>query len=217
VEVDLAGRIAVVAGSETDSGRAIAEALVANGATIEAMSTHVLETPSECRNRIDDCVRRLGALHLLVNACALADVGEDAGKPGAFDRAVARTEALTTAAGNAMTSPGGGRILNLLSVLGLLPARGRPHVSIGHAALVALTRISAMNLAPRGVVVNALAIGAINGHGGDLIGNVPIGRSGRLEEVAAAALFLLDPANTYTVGHVLTVDGGWQAGYARNF
>ena len=38
-----------------------------------------------------------------------------------------------------------------------------------------------------------------------------------LDEVVAAALFLCDPANTYTTGQLLSVDGGWTAGYARNF
>jgi NAD(P)-dependent dehydrogenase (short-subunit alcohol dehydrogenase family) len=46
---------------------------------------------------------------------------------------------------------------------------------------------------------------------------VPLGRPGRIEEAVAALLFLADPMNTYTTGQVLTVDGGWTAGYGRDF
>ena len=218
MEVDLAGCIALVVGSETGPGGAVAQALGSNGAIVEEVTTSVLdESFPACERCIDDTIGRMGALHLFVNACALADINDESGEPDAFGRALVRMNALTTFAGTAMASRGYGRILNLLSVLGLLPARRRPRVSIGHAALVALTRTNAMNLAPDGVIVNALAIGALESQDVDLIDHVPIGRSGRLEEVTAAALFLLDPVNTYTVGHVLAVDGGWQAGYARNF
>ena len=216
--VDLAGCVALVVGSETGPGRAVAQVLRSNGAIVEDVTTGVLdESFPACGSRIDDTIGRLGALHLFVNACALADIDDGSGGPEAFGRALVRMDALTTAAGAAMAARGSGRIVNLLSVLGLLPARTHPRTSIGHAALVALTRTKAMSLAPRGVLVNALAIGAVESQGEDLVDHVPLGRSGRLDEVAAAALFLLDPANTYTVGHVLAVDGGWQAGYARNF
>jgi NAD(P)-dependent dehydrogenase (short-subunit alcohol dehydrogenase family) len=47
--------------------------------------------------------------------------------------------------------------------------------------------------------------------------HVPLARAAELAEIADAALFLLDPENSYTTGHVLVVDGGWTAGYARNF
>ena len=46
---------------------------------------------------------------------------------------------------------------------------------------------------------------------------MPLGRPGPLAEVVAAVLFLCDPANTYTTGQLLAVDGGWMAGYGRNF
>jgi len=44
-----------------------------------------------------------------------------------------------------------------------------------------------------------------------------LGRPGEVDEIAVAALFLADPENSYMNGHILTVDGGWTAGYAREF
>ena len=45
----------------------------------------------------------------------------------------------------------------------------------------------------------------------------PLGLPGEVDEIAVAAQFLADPENTYMTGHVLVVDGGWTAGYARDF
>ena len=50
-----------------------------------------------------------------------------------------------------------------------------------------------------------------------MLDHVPLGRPGTTDEIAVAALFLADPENSYMNGHILTVDGGWTAGYTRDF
>lgn len=50
-----------------------------------------------------------------------------------------------------------------------------------------------------------------------LLDHIPLGRPGSSEEVAHAALFLAAPESSYINGHILTVDGGWTAGYTRDF
>ena len=50
-----------------------------------------------------------------------------------------------------------------------------------------------------------------------MIAHIPLGRPAESREIAVAALFLADPDNSYMNGHILTVDGGWTAGYAREF
>jgi NAD(P)-dependent dehydrogenase (short-subunit alcohol dehydrogenase family) len=50
-----------------------------------------------------------------------------------------------------------------------------------------------------------------------MLDHVTLGRPGETGEIATAALFLADPENSYMTGHVLVVDGGWTAGYSRDF
>ncbi len=50
-----------------------------------------------------------------------------------------------------------------------------------------------------------------------MLDHVPLGRPATTDEIAVAALFLADPENSYMNGHILTVDGGWTAGYTRDF
>jgi 3-oxoacyl-[acyl-carrier protein] reductase len=50
-----------------------------------------------------------------------------------------------------------------------------------------------------------------------MLAHIPLGRPAETREIAVAALFLADPENSYMNGHILTVDGGWTAGYARDF
>ena len=50
-----------------------------------------------------------------------------------------------------------------------------------------------------------------------MLDHIPLGRPATVDEIAVAALFLADPENSYMNGHILTVDGGWTAGYTREF
>ena len=213
MRVALAGQVALITGAETSLGAALEQALVTNGATVEALRTPDFSDATEWRGLLEQAVRRNGALSILIDALALTA----AEAPGEFSMLVQRSDTLSLAAGELMANQGGGRIVTLLSVVGLLPARSEQLLSATHAALAATIRSRAMELAPRGVIVNGLAVGALGSHHANLISHVPLARSGTMAEIAAAVLFLVDPENTYTVGHILNVDGGWKAGFARDF
>lgn len=120
----------------------------------------------------------------------------------------------------AAMSERGGRILLIASAIALMPMRRHPEFSRQVAAATAAVRSLAMAHGP-GVVVNAVAVGAVGKPlvSGDsaMLSHVPLGRPGTVAEVVGAALFLLDPRNSYTTGQVLVVDGGWGIGYGRNF
>jgi NAD(P)-dependent dehydrogenase (short-subunit alcohol dehydrogenase family) len=112
----------------------------------------------------------------------------------------------------------GGRIVLLTSALGLVPARGEAEWGIEAAGIIHLARSLALEFAGSGVLVNAVAVGAMAGErlAERLRSHAQFGPA-TWGDVANAVLFLVDPASSYVTGHVLTVDGGWTAGYARDF
>lgn len=111
------------------------------------------------------------------------------------------------------------RLILVFSAAGLVPVRGAAQFSAQQTSLAVLVRTLGMELAPS-ALANGLAVGAIVGCSGgarSFPSHSPLRRAADLAEISAALLFLTDPTNTYTTGHVLAVDGGWSAGYARDF
>ena len=140
---------------------------------------------------------------------------------------------MSRAAAAVMREQRSGRIINIASIAGLVPLRLQCAFVAAKAGVVNLTRAMALELGPHGVLTNGIAPGSTLTEGtrklfyGDdglfkesvqrMLDHVPLGRPGTVDEIAVAALFLADPENSYMNGHVLTVDGGWTAGYARDF
>lgn len=113
------------------------------------------------------------------------------------------------------------RVVIVMSVAGLVPLRTNPRFSAEQASLATMTRLLAMKWGRAGISVNAVALGALEDGdapvGANLLSHTALKRPARLAEIVAAVLFLADPENTYTTGHVVAVDGGFAAGYARDF
>jgi 3-oxoacyl-[acyl-carrier protein] reductase len=109
-----------------------------------------------------------------------------------------------------------GRIVNIASISGLRANPGQANYSAAKAGLIALTKTTAVEVARRGITVNAVAPGLIetemmDGASKELFAAIPARRPGTPDEVAACVRFLISDAAGYVTGAVLTVDGGLAA------
>jgi 3-oxoacyl-[acyl-carrier protein] reductase len=123
---------------------------------------------------------------------------------------------LTRRALKTMLRARSGRIVNISSVVGLRANPGQANYAAAKAGLIALTKTAAVEVARRGVTINAVAPGWIDTEmtaevSKDLLAAVPAKRAGTPEEVAACVRFLASEAASYVTGAVLTVDGGLAA------
>jgi NAD(P)-dependent dehydrogenase (short-subunit alcohol dehydrogenase family) len=124
-----------------------------------------------------------------------------------------------------------GSIISIASVVGVVPLRRQIGYAAAKAGVINASRAAALELGPYGVRVNAIAPGSTLTAGtrglfynpankdlsDSLISHIPLGRPGTPEDIANAALFLAAPESAYITGTVIVVDGGWTAGFARDW
>ena len=112
----------------------------------------------------------------------------------------------------------GGRIVNVASIAGIVSFPGQANYAAAKAGVIALTRVTAKELAKRGITVNAVAPGVIDTPMlaslrpevlADYVKQIPAGRLGKPEDVANAVLFFACEESNYVSGQVLPITGGW--------
>lgn len=110
-----------------------------------------------------------------------------------------------------------GKIINISSVSGILGNAGQSNYSASKAGVIGLTKAVAREMASRGINVNAVAPGFVETEMTDvlsdsvkegLLAQIPLGRTGKAEDIAKAVAFLASSAADYITGQVLSVDGG---------
>ncbi len=135
------------------------------------------------------------------------------------------------AVSKSMISRRRGAIVNISSVFGIVPARSQCAFTAAKAAVVNFTRSHAIEIGQHNVRVNAVAPGSILTEGTkalfynpeqaerarSLLDHIPLGKPGDTDDIAAAVLYLVSDAAKYVTGHVLVVDGGWTAGFSRDW
>jgi len=136
-----------------------------------------------------------------------------------------------TIAGEMIRAGHGGRIVNMASMEGMHPRERMAHYTTSKAGVIMLTKAMALELAPHGILINAVAPGGIITPGtamqgselvaagksleqisAEFMARLPLGRMGNPDDVAKVVLFLASGAADYITGTVLLVDGGWQLG-----
>jgi 2-deoxy-D-gluconate 3-dehydrogenase len=245
---DLHGRVALVSGASRGIGRAIALALADAGAevalaarSVEALGTVAQEVEAtgcraiviptdvtrldQVRAMVDQTVERLGHLDILVNAAGVGARQPTVDLTEAdFDRVYAANIKQVTfacaAAGRHFLAQRSGKIINLASLTTTLGLPGRALYGSTKGAVAQLTRALAVEWAPAGVCVNALAPGWIDTELARpvlqqpefrrwVIDRTPMGRVGEPADLGGAAVFLASSAADFITGQILYVDGGF--------
>jgi 3-oxoacyl-[acyl-carrier protein] reductase len=234
----LASNGSTVCYTDVDESGARAAAARASGAHAFGLD---VTRPEDIATVIGKVVSEHGRLDILVNNAGINTLAHrvtlDEFPREEWDRILAvdltGLYEVSKAAARTMRPRGSGRIINIASIAGLVPLLLQCAFVAAKAGVVNLTRAMALEFGPDGILVNGIAPGSILTEGTRrlfyaedgsfhakaqrMLDHVPLGRPGLPEEIAVAALFLADPENSYTNGHILTVDGGWTAGYTRDF
>jgi 3-oxoacyl-[acyl-carrier protein] reductase len=241
---DLTSRVALVTGASRGIGRAIAEKLAAQGATIVAAARgeHAKETVAAIMIRggraeavgVDvtdsaslerlpgSIVERHGRLDIIVsNAGITRDQLLMRMKREDWDAVIATnltaTFTLTQAAIRPMLKQRGGRIIAVGSVVGQMGNAGQANYAASKAGLIGFAKAVAREVSSRGITVNVIAPGMIDTEMTkviaekarvDLAAQIPLGRLGTVDDVAAAVCFLASDEAAYITGQVLAVNGG---------
>ena len=236
----LTGKTAVVTGGSSGIGRAIARRFREAGARVLVADRHPppddfafhqtdVALEADVAAMLDTARRDFGCVNLLVNNAGIQPLG--VGFAGLTGPLLERTFAVNVhgvAFGvkhAARVLADGGRVINLASFVGLLATPGTAVYSASKAAVIHLTRLAAIELAPRRITVNAVSPGTIRTPAvTDIPDNpeipfieqrTPLGRLGEPDDVAALCHFLASDEAAYITGQNIAVDGGLTAGWTE--
>jgi NAD(P)-dependent dehydrogenase (short-subunit alcohol dehydrogenase family) len=218
------GARVVIADLDASAGTAAAEIVARKG---EAFPVNMYVTQPEMIDAaIAETVSRFGRLDVLVNNAGIASnvpVLETTLETWERNLRVNLTGTFlcAQAAARIMVQQGGGRIINIASISGQRGGIGRAAYGASKAGVIQLTRVMAVELASLGVGVNGIAPGPVDTDQSRgvhtpatrraYIDRIPLKRYGEGSEIAAAAVFLASTDSSFVAGHILNVDGGFDA------
>ena len=245
-DAGLAGGVAIVTGGSRGIGRAIVEILAASGMEVvftyrdnaAAANEVIAANPGKkisaekvdardaaaCAAFANSVLERTGKVDVLVNNAGvvrdnLLAMLEDDDLKTVLDTNVTGTFNMTRAIVPHMISKRRGKIVNLSSVSGEKGGRGQTNYAASKGAINAFTKSLAVELAPRGIRVNAVAPGVIETEmsrnvremaGDQIQARILLKRIGQPEDIAHAVWFLSSKFADYITGEILHVDGGFK-------
>lgn len=217
----LAARGCMVVGTATSEAGAagIGEALAPHGG--RGIVLNVIDAPA-LDAAIDAIVKEHGGLHVLVNNAGitrdqLSMRMKDEDWDAVIDTNLKAVFRASRAAIRPMMKQRWGRIVNITSVVGASGNPGQANYAAAKAGVAGMTRSLARELGSRGITVNCVAPGFIQtdmtevlpeAHKTALLAQIPLGRLGSVDEVAAAVAFLASAEAGYITGSELHVNGG---------
>jgi 3-oxoacyl-[acyl-carrier protein] reductase len=209
--------VALTYRSGADEAREIASSLGGAALALEADVT----APDAADDLIAAAEEELGPVAVLVNNAGVTADGlavqlDDDAWDRVLETNLSAAFRLTRRAVRGMVRRRYGRVINIASVVGVRANAGQANYAASKAGLIGMTKTVAVEVARRGVTVNAVAPGFI---ATDMTADLPDGvldavparRAGRPEEVAACVRFLASDEAAYITGSTLTVDGGMSA------
>lgn len=248
---DLTGKTAIVTGGSQGLGESFARGLAKAGCNLvlTARSFSKLEKVAKEMTRygvkalpiqmdvnkredivamVQETIDEFGKIDILVNNAGISAVNEAENMTDSEWDSVIQTNVggvfrCSQVVGSEMLKQGYGKIINIASMYSFVGASYVPQVSYtsSKAAVLGLTREMAVEWAPKGIQVMALAPGFFRSEqtiwafeenkelGEKLLARVPVARMGRLEELEGTIVYLASEASGYMVGQTLTLDGGF--------
>lgn len=259
MRLDLDGRVALVTGAATGIGKACADVLAENGATVIYSDRDAERAAETARGKgtplrldvadregiqaaVAEATDRFGRIDILVNNAGIGVKAEDRHTIDSFPEkawddvlAIDLTGLflVSKAVIRGMKARRSGAVVNIASITGIVPLRLQSPYIAAKAAVINLTRGMAIELATAGVRVNGVAPGSCateawhawmndplsqtDGLLEKQVATIPMKRPGTPREMAQGVAFLASDAASYITGHTLVIDGGWTAGYARDW
>ena len=248
---DLSGRVAIVTGASRGIGKSIAAEYARAGAKVvlasrkqDALDEAARDIRAEggeaigiaahngdksaLKNLVDQTVSHFGRLDILVNNAATnPHFGATLEAADSYWRKTIEVNLmgnvwLSQAAVEVMRSMGGGKIINVASIVGIKPGRFQGIYSVTKAGVISLTKSLAVELGDDNIQVNAIAPGLVRTKfaqalWGDqalldpVLARTPAGRIGQPGDICGIALFLASSASDFSSGAVFVIDGGFSA------
>ena len=215
----------VIADLSEEHARGVAAEIAATGGIAEPAGVDVGD-PASATAMVEAARKKFGYVDILVNN---AGIGSN---QLVLEMSVAEWERnlrvnltgtflCAQAAARVMVAQGAGRIINIASISGQRGGVGRAAYGAAKAGVILLTRVMAVELAAQGVLVNAIAPGPVDTEQSrgthtpatrrSYLDRIPTRRYGTADEIASGVLFLASPDASWVNGHVLNVDGGFDA------